>query len=42
MCGIERSNPNVGVGQILKRYLEYLAVTSTFQNLNEELEHGFK
>ena len=25
VCAIERSYPNVGVGQILKRYLEYFS-----------------
>ena len=39
---IKRSYPYVGVGQILKGYLEYLAVTNAFQNLNAELQHGFK
>ena len=34
MCAIERSYPNVGVNQILKGYLEYLAVTNTVQNSN--------
>ena len=45
MCAIERSYPNVGVSQIFKPYLEYIytsAVTNTFQNLNAEIEHGFK
>ena len=45
VCAIERSYPNVVVGQILKPHLEYIctsAVTNTFQNLNSELEHGFK
>ena len=41
VCAIKRSNPNVGVGQILKQYLEYFS-SNTFQNLNAELEHGFK
>ena len=33
VCTIERSYPKVGVGQTLKQHLEYLAVTNTFQNL---------
>ena len=41
MCAIERSYPNIGVGQILKGYLEYFS-SYTFQNLNAELEHGFE
>ena len=40
MCDIERSNPSVGVDQILKRYLEYFSSYKHFQNLNAELEHG--
>ena len=42
VCAIERSYPNVGVGQILKRILNTSAVTNSFQNLNAELKHGFK
>ena len=42
MCAIERAYPKVDMGQILKQYLDYLAVTNTFQNLNAELKHGFK
>ena len=42
VCSIERSYPYVGVGQILKGYLEYYTITNTFQNLNAELQHGFK
>ena len=41
VCATERSYPNVGVGQILKRYLEYFS-SYTFQNVNTELKHGFK
>ena len=41
MCAIERSNAKVDVGKILKRYLEHFS-SYTFQNLNTELEHGFK
>ena len=40
MCDIERSNPNVGVGQILKGYLNTSGVT--LFKTNAELEHGFK
>ena len=42
MCAVERSNPNVGVGQILKRYLGILQQLQTLQNLNAEFKHGFK
>ena len=45
MCAAERSYPKVGVGQILKRYLEYFSSyihMYTFQNLNADLEHDFK
>ena len=46
----ERSYPKVHVGvdliQIWRQYLKqlknYSAFTNTFQNLNAELEHGFK
>ena len=34
VCANERSYPNVGVGQILKRYLENFSSYITFQNLN--------
>ena len=33
MCAIERSNPNVGVGQILKRCLEYFNSYKHFSKL---------
>ena len=42
MCAIERSYPNVGVGKILNYILNTSAVTNIFQNLNADLEHGFK
>ena len=42
VCAIERSYPKVGVGQILKMYLEYFSSNLHVQNLNAELEHGFK
>ena len=41
VCVIERSYPYIGVGQILKGYLEYFS-SYTFQNLKAELQHGFK
>ena len=39
---VERSYPKVGVGQTLKRYLEYFSSYEHFSKLNPELEHGFK
>ena len=33
VCTIERSYPNVGVGQILKRYLEYFSSYKHFSKL---------
>ena len=34
MCTVERSYPKVGVGQILKQYLNTSAVTNTFSKLS--------
>ena len=42
VCAIERSYPNVGVGQYKSGILNTSAVTNTFQNLNAKLKHGFK
>ena len=33
MCAIERSNPEAGVGQILKLYLEYFSSDVHFSKL---------
>ena len=33
VCAIERSLPNVGVGQILKQYLEYFSSYKHFSKL---------
>ena len=33
MCATERSYPNIGVGQILKQYLEYFSSHKPFSKL---------
>ena len=33
VCAIERSYPNIGVGQILKQYLEYFSSYKHFSKL---------
>ena len=40
MCAIERSNPEAGVGQILKLYLKYFSSYKHFSNLNAKLKQG--
>ena len=37
-CAIERSYPNVGVGQILKRYLEYFSSYKHFSKLKRRTQ----
>ena len=40
MCTYERSYPKVGVGQILKRYLEYFSSYKHFSKLKSRTQMG--
>ena len=40
MCTIKRSYPKVGVGQILKRHLEYLSSYEHFSKLKRRTQTG--
>ena len=42
VCTIERSYPNVGVGQILKRYLEYFSSYKQFSKLKRRTQTWVK
>ena len=40
MCALERSNPNAGVGQILKLYLDYFCSYVHFSKLSKKVGVG--